>query len=79
MEFKPAVGRPSRSIGFGLPLIRMEEEEDQGTAADRLRHGRAEAAMPMPAEVASRAIDALIEERRRISTVVEGTTATSFC
>ncbi len=66
MDFKPAVGRPRRTIGFGLPEIRMEEEEDQGTTADRLRQGRAELSTPVSSKAAAGSIEALLDERRQI-------------
>jgi hypothetical protein len=66
MDFDPRSGGPRRTIGFGIP-IRLEEEEDQGATADRLRPGRAAVSTRLSPEAAREVVDTLLEERRLVT------------
>jgi len=65
MDFDAGVARSRRTIGFGLPSIRMEEEDDQDSSADHLRRGQAEG-LPSSLEAISAMIDRLLDERSQI-------------
>ncbi len=66
MDFDPRSGGPRRAIGFGIPPIRLEEEEDQGATGDRLRPGRAEVSARLSPEAAREGVATLLEERQLI-------------